>query len=264
MAFARPAGADRRSSRLSGRTALVLGANQDRGVAAATTLASHGARVVVVDGDPERLEACFGDDARFRIRPFPVSCTEDLVDLATVFPETDVLIHCADDLPSPVSSCLEAIRPFLPAMAARRRGSIISISSPRPSCAGRGGGPSSSKGTPNGMLRGVAADMQPFGVRVNVVEATGVECSSAVTFLASDSSAHVSGSVLAMEGGWTALRSLDDSRVPTSSARSHGAGFAISTGRAAERPVPFPLSLPVGPRGMRNTTTEDFYERRRA
>jgi len=206
-----------RSTDLEGRTALVLGAAGELGRAAAATLATLGARVVVADENAEGLRSAFAEDDRFAVRPIaPDDGT--LPRLAEEFPETDVLVHCPDagveaeslDSAAAAGACLGAIQHFSPAMARRRGGSIITLTGrPRRACAARHRGlATSSRGPVAQMVSTLASELQPYGVRVNAVVPVGVAPTVAVAFLASDASRHTTGSMLTIEDGWSAMERL--------------------------------------------------------
>lgn len=136
-----------------------------------------------------------------------------------------------------VVSLWDAIRCFAPAMVRRGRGSVIAFSSIRATTVEPGQGVySASKGAVGQLVRGFASELSPSGVRVNAI-APGVvetpltaslrsnpewyrayaektalgrwarpdEMAGAVVYLASDASSYVTGSVLAVDGGWTAV-----------------------------------------------------------
>lgn len=258
MATASPARAHMSAAALSGRTAVILGADGALGVAAATALADLGARVVVAGRCGDRLEEHYGGDERFEIRPFAPAPADDIGTLASAFDDTEVLVHCEGT----ISSCFDAIRRFTPAMAARRRGSIITISSPRPTCAGRGDdSPPPSREPLHQMVLSLATEMRPFGVRVNALAPKGVESSSAVAFLASDASVHVTGAVLAMEHGWSLLERLDSAELAAAAAPASVQNLYRDGAHHAVRP---PLSFPVRLHENESATKGRVHERRRA
>ncbi|WP_020663515.1 SDR family NAD(P)-dependent oxidoreductase [Amycolatopsis benzoatilytica] len=131
----------------------------------------------------------------------------------------------------------EVLRAFGAPMVARGRGSIIGFSSIRGTTVEPGQGPyAATKGGLVQLFRTAAAEFGPSGVRVNAI-APGVvetpltaqikarpdwydayaqkgalgrwaradELAGAVVYLASDASTFVTGSVLAVDGGWTAV-----------------------------------------------------------
>nr|WP_286157106.1 SDR family oxidoreductase [Streptomyces sp. AA4] len=131
----------------------------------------------------------------------------------------------------------EVLRAFGAPMVAQGRGSIIGFSSIRGTTVEPGQGPyAATKGGLVQLFRTAAAEFGPSGVRVNAI-APGVvetpltaqikarpdwydayaqkgalgrwaradELAGAVVYLASDASSFVTGSVLAVDGGWTAV-----------------------------------------------------------
>jgi NAD(P)-dependent dehydrogenase (short-subunit alcohol dehydrogenase family) len=255
-----------RTNRLHGRTALVLGAAGELGRAAATTLASLGARVVVADDDQARLEAQYGRDERFDLSGVAVSSSADLEALAAALPEVDVVIHrpggaLRGTRTRSEDSGLDAIRHFVPGMARRGRGSIIALARSSSPHSGERGVAASAGQELHAAVRGLATELRPFGVRVNAVAPDGVAPTMAVAFLASDSSAHVTGAVLAMEQGWSSLESLDERSATTASLRRLGAvlGAPLRGPGAAGL-----TALPLRPREFEPMMSEEAYERRRA
>lgn len=265
MAIAQAYGA---AGPLVGRTALVLDAADGLGFEAATALAEAGARVVLAGGDSRELDARFAGDDRFVIRPEAGAGPDSLIADAAV---ADILIHCGSPAGIDASSwssahageaCLGELRRLAPSMAARRSGSIIAISSPRP-CAGRGDGPpSTSGGSAAQSVSGLAAEMRPFGVRVNTLSATGVDCAPAIVFLSSDASLHVTGARLSVRAGWSSLEMLDADRT-SAATPARGAvsqeSVDVDAGLHAQPPL-----LPFPRRPHRPEATESIHERRRA
>lgn len=212
---------------LTGRTVLVLGAAGAKGRSAARTLAAQGARVIVADEDVAQLEAAFGADDRFRVCEADVTNGSHVQRLAAEFDDTDVLIHCADTgsttaVPSAaeqdvvdaftaeVASCWAALRHFAPAMAARGRGSIIAYSGARSTAAGQRGTRAMSSEAINQMVREFAAELEPHGVRVNALAPAGGQGETALRFLASDVSRHVTGALVVIESGWSVLERIEE------------------------------------------------------
>lgn len=134
-------------------------------------------------------------------------------------------------------SCWETITHFAPSMVARGRGSIIAFSSIRATLTEPGQGIYSvSKAGVAQLVRSFASEISPQGVRVNAI-APGVvetpltqtlrsnqewydaysrknafnrwaqpsEIAGASVFLASDAASYMTGSVVTVDGGWTAI-----------------------------------------------------------
>lgn len=134
-------------------------------------------------------------------------------------------------------SAFRLVQAFGPGMAARSRGSIIALSSIRARTVEPGQGAyAASKAGLVALLRTAAAELGPVGVRVNAV-APGVvdtpltapiaahpdwyaayaaksalgrwarpeEIAGAIVYLASDAASYVTGTVLYVDGGWTAV-----------------------------------------------------------
>jgi NAD(P)-dependent dehydrogenase (short-subunit alcohol dehydrogenase family) len=250
-----------------GRPALVVGAVGDGGRAAPTTLAALGARVIVADGDRAALEGEYAGDERFDLSPALAAGADDLEVLAAALPDIDVVVHrplephAASDA-GRAESGIDAIRHFVPAMTRRRRGSIITLTcstTTRPA-GGRGLTPSPAGRDLHQVVRGLASELRPFGVRVNAVEPHGIEPTAAVAFLASDASAHVTGAVLAVERGWSALESMDERPASAASLHPLGAGFGAGRDQATRGLT----ALPQRPTETATTMNEEAYERRRA
>lgn len=212
---------------LTGRTVLVLGAAGAMGRSAARTLAGHGARVIVADEDVAQLEAAFGADDRFQVWEADVTDGTHVKRLAAEFDDTEVLIHCADagsttavpmtaeqDLvdafAAEVASCWAALRHFAPAMAARGRGSIIAYSGTRAATGGERGTRAMTSEAINQMVREFAQELQPHGVRVNALAPAGDQDETALRFLASDVSRHVTGALVVIESGWSVIERIEE------------------------------------------------------
>ncbi|MFI5982475.1 SDR family NAD(P)-dependent oxidoreductase [Streptomyces sp. NPDC051555] len=216
---------------LAAHGAAVVCADVD--VAAATTTAT------AIGGEPYLLDLL----DREAVRAAPAALGE--VDVLVFTPATNVrrrLVDYSDaEFDGIVDLNLRApfdlLRAFGGPMAARGRGSIIGVSSIRAVTVEPGQGIySATKAGLVALLRTAAAELGPLGVRVNAL-APGVvespmttwvpsgsvrydayaaktalgrwaqpeEMAGAVVFLASDASSYVTGSMLTVDGGWTAV-----------------------------------------------------------
>lgn len=182
--------------RLKGKTALITGASRNIGRAIALAFAAEGADLVLnTRVNREELEAVATECMKTGGRALPVLA--DIADAAAVesmvaqglgeFGAIDVLVCNAAIRPHKaltetsledwhrvlavdLHSAFYLARAVLPAMKERRRGSIIAI-----------GGQSSLTGRPNtaavtaaktglyGLVRALAAELGPFGIRANMV-----------------------------------------------------------------------------------------------
>ena len=248
---------------LTGKTALVTGAGSGIGAAIAHALAGAGARVVVTDRDEAAGRATVesiargGRDARFvlldvtdeaRCHEVAADATgrevSVLVNNAGVGHVGTILQTSADDLERlwavNVRGVFNVCKAFLPAMLARKAGSIVNIASV--------GGVvgirdrfayGTSKFAVVGMTKCLALDHAHGGIRANAIcpgrvetpfvqarlkeypdperayremastQALGrmgkpEEIAAAALYLASDEAAFVTGSCLMTDGGWTA------------------------------------------------------------
>lgn len=245
------------SGRLEGRTALVTAAAAGIGRASALAMAREGAQVWSTDIDQDGLDALAREHPGVRTAVLDVRSEHAWRALVERIGAVDVLFNCAGivhggtildgteaewDLALDLNlrSMVRGIRAVLPGMLARRRGSIINMSSVA----------SSVKGAPNrcvygttkaavvGLTKAVSADFLPKGVRCNAIcpgtvdtpslrgrvaaqgDATAAmaafvarqpigrlghaeEIAALVVHLASDESGYTSGTTHVVDGGWS-------------------------------------------------------------
>ena len=242
---------------LGGRTALVAGAASGIGRASAAGLAAFGAEVVCADVDGEGVERTAheitggGGHARAIVIDIedPASVERAAAEIGTpdilvTTPSKNVrkpLLEITDDEFDQVVSLnlkgtFRLIRAFAGGMAERGSGSVIAFASFRALVVEPGQSiyAATKAGTVQ-MLRGLASELGPRGVRVNAIAPGAVETPltaqikqqpewhqayadksvfrrwagpeemvGAVVYLASEASSYVSGSLMMVDGGWTA------------------------------------------------------------
>jgi 2-keto-3-deoxy-L-fuconate dehydrogenase len=241
------------TQRLAGKTALVTAAAQGIGRATAELFAAHGADVLATDTNTDALVQL----QRCRTAKLDVLLPDEIVRVVESAGTIDILFNCAGfvangsvldctdeqwalSLSLNVTSMFRLVRAVLPQMLARRRGSIINMSSVA----------SSIKGVPNrcaygatkaaviGLTKSIAADFVTNGVRCNAIcpgtvetpslhqrlEATGdydanrrafidrqpmgrlgrpAEIAALALYLASDESEFTTGQCHVIDGGWS-------------------------------------------------------------
>ena len=198
---------DRTRGRLAGKVAIVTGAGAGIGEASAVAMAREGARVVVADVLPERVERLAeriaGDGGE--VLGAPIDVTDEAAWGAFVarvverFGHVDVLFNNAGggsgrdgsvvdlDLEefwrvvrTDLYGTLLGCRHVLPVMAARGAGSVVNIASLRAVMGTRGGDAyTAAKGGVLALSRALAVQWAERGVRVNVL-APGVVLSERV------------------------------------------------------------------------------------
>ena len=241
------------TQKLAGKTALVTAAAQGIGRATAELFAAHGADVLATDTNTDALVQLQG----CRTAKLDVLLPDEIVSVVESAGTIDILFNCAGfvangsvldctdeqwalSLSLNVTSMFRLVRAVLPQMLARRRGSIINMSSVA----------SSIKGVPNrcaygatkaaviGLTKSIAADFVTNGVRCNAIcpgtvetpslhqrlEATGeydaslrafiarqpmgrlgrpAEIAALALYLASDESEFTTGQCHVIDGGWS-------------------------------------------------------------
>jgi NAD(P)-dependent dehydrogenase (short-subunit alcohol dehydrogenase family) len=242
---------------LAGKTALVVGAGSGIGEASAQGLAAFGARVVCADvskeaaddtateistqgGEAEAIELDMTDQDSVRGAVESVGVPDVLVSTPSVNVRKPLLEITDDEFDQVVELNLKGtfrlIRDFGAGMAERGSGSIIAFSSIRGQVVepGQGVYAATKAGTVQ-MLRALATEVGPRGVRVNTI-APGIvetpltaqikdspdwydsyaaksilgrwaqprEMVGMVLYLASDASSYVTGAFMLVDGGWTA------------------------------------------------------------
>jgi NAD(P)-dependent dehydrogenase (short-subunit alcohol dehydrogenase family) len=240
--------------RLDGRRAVVIGAGSGIGRESALALAAQGASVVCADRDHAAAEATAALGADLTAYELDVLDSNAVARAAEELGEVDVLVFTAatnvrkhvldytsDEFERVVNLNLRAafdlLRAFGRGMAERGRGSIIGFSSIRAVTVEPGQGVyAATKAGLVQLMRAVAVELGPSGVRVNTIApgivdtpltaqiradeawaeayasksalgrwSTPDELAGAVVYLASEASSFVTGSQLFVDGGWTAI-----------------------------------------------------------
>jgi 2-keto-3-deoxy-L-fuconate dehydrogenase len=184
------------SGRLSGKTCLVTGAAQGIGRAVAEAFRREGAALVVTDLDVGQLDEVFSGPG-VRTARMDVTDATQIEAVAAANPEVDVLVNCAgwvatgtilDSSPADlqrsfdinVVSMTSTIRAFLPAMRARRAGSIVNIASVASTvmAAPDRFAYATSKAAVIGLTMSVARDYVAEGIRCNAISPGTVDSPS--------------------------------------------------------------------------------------
>jgi NAD(P)-dependent dehydrogenase (short-subunit alcohol dehydrogenase family) len=247
--------------RLDGKTALVLGAASGIGKASAEALAALGATVICADKNKEGVEATsrdIGMQSRTEVHVLDAGNADAVKALATAIEATHKRLDIAVTTPAihvrklmldytdeeydrvadlNLRGTFYFLRAFGRMMVKQGGGSLIASSSVRattlePGLAIYG----ATKAAIIQMVRGLASEVGPFGVRVNAIVPSIVETAlvaplkarpeiwnalaahtvfnrwaqpseigAAVAFLASDAASYVTGTALLTDGGWTAI-----------------------------------------------------------
>jgi len=178
---------------LLGKSALILGEDSPLVRDAAALLAARGASV--------RVAADLSDDG---VRPdVLVYCVAEIG--LDALADEDAMTRLA------AASCWRTVRTVCDDMARSGRGSVIAAWRASPTDA-RLENPArvAARAAIGQLVRAMGLGWGSRGVRVNALSYSGGALEGALTFLASDSSAHVSGAIISTGLGWSSIDRLND------------------------------------------------------
>ena len=242
---------------LEGKTILVTGASSGIGKAIAIECSRMGANVIITGRNEQRLEDTYKllEGANHHTIVADLNSTDDIKRILNNIPAINGLVHCAGltktvpfqfatkDILDEVLNVnfyapVEITRCILKSKKVEKNGSIVFISSVSGVyCSAVASSIySASKGAVNGLVKGMALDLAPKGIRVNSVNPGMIETqifdagtitpeqleedkkhyplkrygkpeevAHAVIYLLSDASSWVTGSNLKIDGGYTLL-----------------------------------------------------------
>lgn len=181
------------NSRLAGKTCLITAAGQGIGRAIAESFLREGAAVIAIDLKAEGLATLSG----MQTATVDATDTAAVTALAARYPNVSVLVNCVGYVANGtvletdavqlersfrinVGSMHNAIAAFLPAMRARRNGSIINIASVVSSVIGAPNryAYGTTKAAVIGLTKSVARDFIAEGIRCNAISPGTVETPS--------------------------------------------------------------------------------------
>ena len=177
-------------NRLTGKVAMITGAASGIGKATATRFAAEGARVVLMDLSREPLEALARDLDGVAVAgdaAVPASAERCVAAAAERFGGLDVLVTCAgadvgrgalvdltpegwdDGMRANLHSCMVAVRAALPALIAGKGAVVVMSSIGALAGAAQTVTYQTAKAGLLGLVRSVALDYGPVGVRINAI-----------------------------------------------------------------------------------------------